>query len=73
MKEQKKSVQVKCPTCGKSFSYFSSEFRPFCREKCREVDLGMWLTENYRVPSKGPLSDEDMDEVLKKIESKEDP
>lgn len=45
-----KIVEVTCPTCKKKFNYYSSEFRPFCTEKCRLIDLGQWLTESYTVP-----------------------
>ncbi len=24
---------------------------PFCSERCRQVDLGKWLNEEYRVPA----------------------
>ncbi len=45
-----KVIEVTCPTCNKKFNYYSSEFRPFCTEKCRLIDLGQWLTESYSVP-----------------------
>ena len=45
-----KKIQVSCPTCKKKFEYYSSEYRPFCSEKCRLIDLGQWLTESYTVP-----------------------
>lgn len=45
-----KKIQVVCPTCKKKFDYHSSEFRPFCSEKCRLIDLGQWLNESYTVP-----------------------
>jgi uncharacterized protein len=45
-----KQLQVECPSCKKKFNYYSSEFRPFCCEKCRLIDLGQWLTESYSVP-----------------------
>lgn len=50
--------QVKCPTCKKSFNYFESDFRPFCSEKCRQADLGRWLTESYTVPVEKLTEDE---------------
>jgi hypothetical protein len=25
-------------------------FRPFCSERCKLIDLGRWLSEEYRVP-----------------------
>lgn len=45
-----KKIEVTCPTCKKTFNYHSSEFRPFCSEKCRLIDLGQWLSESYTVP-----------------------
>jgi endogenous inhibitor of DNA gyrase (YacG/DUF329 family) len=45
-----KNLQISCPTCKKKFDYYSSDFRPFCCEKCRLIDLGQWLTESYTVP-----------------------
>jgi len=44
------SMTVACPNCKKKFDYYSSEFRPFCCEKCRLIDLGQWLNESYTVP-----------------------
>ena len=52
MKEIKKSFLIHCPTCEESFSYYTSEFRPFCSERCRMVDLGQWLREDYKVAGK---------------------
>lgn len=45
-----KMLKVFCPRCKKEFNYYSSEFRPFCCEKCRLIDLGQWLNESYTVP-----------------------
>ena len=45
-----KSLLVACPKCQKKFNYDDSEFRPFCCEKCRLIDLGQWLNESYTVP-----------------------
>ncbi len=46
-----KILRVKC-TCGTTFSYYESEFRPFCSERCKLIDLGHWFEESYRVPEK---------------------
>ncbi len=45
-----------CPICGKPSM---AEVVPFCSRRCSDVDLGRWLTGQYRVPS----SPDDMDEV----------
>lgn len=44
-----KTLSVKCPTCEKKFNYYKSEFRPFCCEKCKMIDLGHWFDESYTI------------------------
>lgn len=53
-----KLIEVKCPNCKKKFNYYSSEYRPFCSEKCRLIDLGQWLDESYTVPVQKLSEDE---------------
>lgn len=41
-----------CPICGKPQM---DPYRPFCSARCKQVDLGRWLGERYRVPTdEGP-------------------
>lgn len=41
---------VPCPTCGQDAVYAGSNpWRPFCSQRCRNVDLGAWANEDYRV------------------------
>jgi uncharacterized protein len=41
---------VKCPTCGKEVRWVpENRFRPFCSERCRQIDLGAWAAEKYRI------------------------
>lgn len=47
-----KALKIKCPQCELQFLYYSSEFRPFCSEKCKMIDLGHWFQESYKVPVK---------------------
>jgi endogenous inhibitor of DNA gyrase (YacG/DUF329 family) len=51
---------VNCPTCGKPVPWVpESAFRPFCSERCRNIDLGAWAAEEYRVPeNEKPLPDD---------------
>jgi endogenous inhibitor of DNA gyrase (YacG/DUF329 family) len=37
-----------CPVCGNAPA---ARFRPFCSARCADVDLGRWLTEQYRLPA----------------------
>ena len=36
-----------CPICGKQAS---PRHRPFCSQRCADLDLGRWLGEGYRIP-----------------------
>jgi endogenous inhibitor of DNA gyrase (YacG/DUF329 family) len=36
-----------CPICGRSPA---DALRPFCSRRCADVDLGRWLTGQYRIP-----------------------
>jgi endogenous inhibitor of DNA gyrase (YacG/DUF329 family) len=60
-----KKLEVVCPSCKKKFEYYSSDFRPFCSDKCRLIDLGLWLTESYSVPVE-KLTEEEF-ETLEKL------
>jgi endogenous inhibitor of DNA gyrase (YacG/DUF329 family) len=46
-----KTYTIRCPECNTIFNYYESEFRPFCSNKCKSVDLNMWFDEEYKVPS----------------------
>jgi endogenous inhibitor of DNA gyrase (YacG/DUF329 family) len=37
-----------CPICGKPATDAS---RPFCSERCRDVDLNRWLSNSYAIPA----------------------
>lgn len=46
---------VKCPNCGKPVPWQpESAWRPFCSARCRQIDLGAWASEAYRVPTSPP-------------------
>jgi hypothetical protein len=46
---------VNCPTCGKPVAWKpESIHRPFCSARCRQIDLGAWASEAYRVPTSPP-------------------
>ncbi len=52
-----KGAARKCPICGKPAAEAS---KPFCSERCRDVDLNRWLSGSYVVPGR-PEADEDAD------------
>lgn len=52
---------VKCPTCGKDVVWVpENKFRPFCSERCKQIDLGAWASEKYVIGGKpaDPTEDE---------------
>lgn len=63
--ETNKKRLVACPNC-KKLSEFSSGnvFRPFCSERCKMIDLGLWASEQYAIPVEikpEELTDENFD------------
>ena len=38
-----------CPICGKPAADAS---KPFCSERCRDVDLNKWLSGSYAIPGR---------------------
>jgi hypothetical protein len=43
-------VKTRCPICRGVAVKDGNKVFPFCSERCQLVDLGRWLTEEYRVP-----------------------
>jgi endogenous inhibitor of DNA gyrase (YacG/DUF329 family) len=52
-----KGATKSCPICGKPATEAS---KPFCSERCRDVDLNRWLSDSYKIPAAGD-DDEDAD------------
>ena len=47
-----KNFEVSCPTCSKMVEWIeSSTFRPFCSDRCKQIDLGAWADESYAIPT----------------------
>jgi endogenous inhibitor of DNA gyrase (YacG/DUF329 family) len=50
---------VKCPTCRREVEWSpASQFRPFCSDRCRLVDMGRWLAEQHRIPDESAAAQE---------------
>jgi endogenous inhibitor of DNA gyrase (YacG/DUF329 family) len=55
---QNKPRLVACPTCKKLIEYnINNKLRPFCCERCQMIDLGDWANENFKIPDKTILDD----------------
>ena len=50
---------VVCPCCkGESIYAPSNLFRPFCSARCKNMDLGAWASESFRLASEPPVDDD---------------
>jgi len=51
--------KLPCPRCGAPALFGpENKWRPFCSERCKMIDLGLWASESYRVPEQEPAPDE---------------
>jgi len=42
-------VRTRCPRCGTVIPWEGNTYRPFCSLKCKLIDLGKWIDEEYRL------------------------
>jgi endogenous inhibitor of DNA gyrase (YacG/DUF329 family) len=46
------------PACGGDSVYSpANRYRPFCSERCKQIDLGAWASEDFRMPAEAPPAD----------------
>jgi endogenous inhibitor of DNA gyrase (YacG/DUF329 family) len=56
---------VRCPACvGDSVYATRTAYRPFCSERCKNMDLGAWASESFRLPTETP-SDEQPPSIMR--------
>jgi hypothetical protein len=49
-----------CPSCRRAVPpWAENRCFPFCSERCRAIDLGKWLGEEYRIVARSVDEDED--------------
>ena len=42
---------VVCPVCkGDSIYSPNNAYRPFCSQRCKNIDFGAWAAEDFRMP-----------------------
>jgi uncharacterized protein len=58
--------KIKCPMCEKKVPFDDKEKLPpnfpFCSKRCKLIDLGKWLNEEYTISE--PITDESVEESL---------
>ncbi len=54
-----KKRMIACPRCKKETVYSpENNWRPFCSERCKLIDIAAWANEEYRLDA-GPATDDD--------------
>ena len=62
---------VKCPRCGKETEFQDNEHRPFCSERCKLLDFGAWVDEEYNLPAESTaLTEEEITQIEEASEEK---
>ncbi|MFW5451826.1 MAG: DNA gyrase inhibitor YacG [Methylophagaceae bacterium] len=56
--------KVNCPQCSKLVAWQDKQqWKPFCSERCKLIDLGDWASEDHRIPDTSSQSEQfDLDE-----------
>ena len=60
----KSPTVVNCPTCAKPVEWKEeNRYRPFCCERCKQIDLGAWASEKYVIstPAESRTQEEEED------------
>jgi hypothetical protein len=58
-----------CPICGRSAApRAQNKALPFCSVRCKQIDLGKWLNEDYRVPVEDESDPEDSSVLIPSTE-----
>ncbi|HQZ83617.1 MAG TPA: DNA gyrase inhibitor YacG [Pyrinomonadaceae bacterium] len=65
--------KIECPQCGKETEFTGNEYRPFCSERCKLLDLGAWADGDYAVPADiTSLSSDDLAQIEAALEKKDE-
>lgn len=54
--------KLRCPICQRPVVFDELPIGLFCSERCKLVDLGRWLGEEYTIPAASPPEPADADD-----------
>lgn len=61
-------MKIICPICKNTTTWEENPWRPFCSERCKLIDLGKWVSDEYKIPIKSEEEIEGIAEEEKKEE-----
>jgi len=50
-------VRIICPICKNKTTWEENPWRPFCSERCKLIDLGKWVSEEYKIEGREAKSE----------------
>jgi endogenous inhibitor of DNA gyrase (YacG/DUF329 family) len=56
-------MKILCPICNNSTTWEENPSRPFCSERCKLIDLGKWVLEEYKINVKEATDNEPSEET----------
>lgn len=51
--------KIQCPVCRKITTWDNNQWRPFCSERCKIIDLGDWASEKHVIAGSDNLQELD--------------
>ena len=65
MKFEDTKYNICCPTCHKQDTWSKeNQFKPFCSDRCKLIDLGEWANESRQIASQPSDELVDFTEVI---------
>jgi len=54
-----------CPVCKNKTTWEENPWRPFCSERCKLLDFGKWVSEEYKIAGAQKYGDQGEQEETK--------
>lgn len=58
------TLQLQCPICATTCEWEGNHWRPFCSERCKLIDLGAWIDEDYTIAHEPVAIEQDIDNEI---------
>jgi endogenous inhibitor of DNA gyrase (YacG/DUF329 family) len=62
-------MKITCPICKRTTTWQENPWKPFCSDRCKLIDLGKWVSEEYKIP--GEVTEEETAKEEKEKTAKE--
>ena len=63
------TLKVSCPQCNSEVLWLKeNQFKPFCSDRCKLIDLGDWAAENHKISQPIQANVELSEEMLDALE-----